>query len=797
MPVHRFPQQEENWKINYGPEGLGDIVRAFQVSFTQEPGKITTTRRLQPHHTNSASIAAGDVPSSYVFTNADTVLRYWSYWTTLFKTNNSSPTSLFQADALGDSPTSPDGDLAVFGRTADGQYDILYATAHRLGHGNIAVLNQDFGPTWIRDYWSGPGGDEPIATSSSAGASGEIRITLTSGSTIQNGDTVVIRNHSEPSANGTWVVHNAGGSPTVFDLVGSIFVASGTGGQANEIYDVSDDQTYLGQPQLDDDFPIILKRFSSAQQDLLFVANGSRVHTIGPLHTAEYQEAPFIIGTSTNTTPITVATAVANGFSTGDTVIIAGHQGNTAANGRWQITVTAPAAFQLNGSSGNGAPVALTGTATRVHTNRTSDVVYNRLVFFADYECNWIQCSKDRVYLGFKNRNDVNQPSYVVEYDPLTETDNPVINYNGATTGFIYENICYIVDVKGWISKFNANGFSKVAAFPFAYIDGLRITAPHRNGIALLDDKPHILVPGRRQTFSQILPAGVWCWEPDTERLYHKNAPSFSGNQQVSYGTSTIGGTADGRYGALFPLPSTSTKSQDFFAGLAINTSTTSATGILGTFSTVVSTDSDSFDNRGWIVTSKIYSRDINAIFRNTVTQYYTNQYPLGLQSGAILVKYRTSDPVQDVSTFATGAWTSTTSFTVPAASVPNIAVGNEVFITSGRGAGLSAHITSITGGATLTITIDEIMLGASGSMEFVYENWTKLTDEVYTDGRINDNTVNNHQFDIPENEESFIQFKLEIRAHGTSPYRGLSLEEFAVGYQENLRAEGYQRDQG
>jgi hypothetical protein len=58
---------------------------------------------------------------------------------------------------------------------------------------------------------------------------------------------------------------------------------------------------------------------------------------------------------STNTTPIVIGSN-SHGCTTGDTVIIYGHPGNTNANGVWEVTVIDADRFSLNGSSGNGNP---------------------------------------------------------------------------------------------------------------------------------------------------------------------------------------------------------------------------------------------------------------------------------------------------------------------------------------------------------------------------------------------------------------------------------------------------------
>lgn len=70
---------------------------------------------------------------------------------------------------------------------------------------------------------------------------------------------------------------------------------------------------------------------------------------------------------ATNATPISV-TLASHGWSTGDTVVITGATGNTAANGTWEITVTGTNTFTLDGSSGNGTFVGTSSVRLRNNT---------------------------------------------------------------------------------------------------------------------------------------------------------------------------------------------------------------------------------------------------------------------------------------------------------------------------------------------------------------------------------------------------------------------------------------------
>lgn len=58
---------------------------------------------------------------------------------------------------------------------------------------------------------------------------------------------------------------------------------------------------------------------------------------------------------ATNAAPIVIATSAVHGLTTGDQVFNASVGGNTAANGKFTVTVLTTTTFSLNGSTGNGA----------------------------------------------------------------------------------------------------------------------------------------------------------------------------------------------------------------------------------------------------------------------------------------------------------------------------------------------------------------------------------------------------------------------------------------------------------
>jgi hypothetical protein len=70
------------------------------------------------------------------------------------------------------------------------------------------------------------------------------------------------------------------------------------------------------------------------------------------------------IGFASFAAPISIGTQSPHNLATGQAVVIAGVEGNTAANGTWPVVVVDSTHFTLTGSSGNGAYVPGTGTAS-------------------------------------------------------------------------------------------------------------------------------------------------------------------------------------------------------------------------------------------------------------------------------------------------------------------------------------------------------------------------------------------------------------------------------------------------
>jgi hypothetical protein len=99
-----------------------------------------------------------------------------------------------------------------------------------------------------------------------------------------------------------------------------------------------------------------------------------RTHTVQLLSYLQQQRGGFLLASidleafsrtagmnvleASNTAPVQITTLAPHGFTSGNSVYINGVKGNSGANGLWQVTVTSPTEFVLNGSQGNGVYVS-------------------------------------------------------------------------------------------------------------------------------------------------------------------------------------------------------------------------------------------------------------------------------------------------------------------------------------------------------------------------------------------------------------------------------------------------------
>jgi hypothetical protein len=182
-------------------------------------------------------------------------------------------------------------------------------------------------------------------------------------------------------------------------------------------------------------------------------------------------------------------------------------------------------------------------------------------------------------------------------------------------------------------------------------------------------------------------------------------------------------------------------------------------------------------DTRCQLLYSKIPTNELSNQWNRLAIQY--SDVDLGTLSGSIIAKYRIQDqPYSNPSTPVVATWTNSNEFTIASTDIPvGVQNGDEVFILSGLGAGATAHILSMTGTPTTTVTLDEdILTSAGGTFNPIFSNFTKLPTGTYEQG-----ANKTYKIDLPETLVcEWVEIKLEIRG-------SLEVESIQVAYEQGL----------
>ena len=375
----------------------------------------------------------------------------------------------------------------------------------------------------------------------------------------------------------------------------------------------------------------------------------------------------------------------------------------------------------------------------------------------------WIRATSTRVWIGTLNLT--GGKGRVYSWDGSTggggtygPNETYILENGGSLSCVIKDDFPIIFDVKGRLLEFNGATFKEFARLPFRQEDTPKtfdalgtIRMCHYNGMDLVDGKINILVNTQlydtNSTNRENVPSGVWEYTEETG-LYHKASVGHtkSGGTIVEYGQqklSLVGalaevdmpsggitqGSINGKYmvGARYYITASAVLDGIFYDDTA-----------------------DTLQKAGSFITSKIFSPNVQDSWKELKLRFrrFLNS------TDKIVVKYRTEE---DEPTEAAITYVDTTSFTVLASAfTTNPAVGDEVEILRGVGAGRTAHITVVTGTTTLTITVDETITGATTQTATArFQTWKKIATY---------NAQNDEWWNFPVSGASaWVQFKVWI----------------------------------
>lgn len=400
----------------------------------------------------------------------------------------------------------------------------------------------------------------------------------------------------------------------------------------------------------------------------------------------------------------------------------------------------------------------------------SSNVSLNRLLFKKSLKVVFIISSNNEYWIGLSHTK--GGKAEVAYWDGSSINFNQSYKINDTTlVGGVIDNdgVPNVVDGKGRLLKFNGRGFAKVAQLPifsnkyYRWASGASFPM-HKNGICLIDGRINMLIAAGINTDSkggiENFWAGIWEYDEDIG-LYHKHGITNTHTAGVlDFGSPIIRRPGalvetEKRYGTLLGGVELATDNDTTLIGVVFNLDTT-----------------DTTLKQGFFITKKMLTRAIEEHWQEVCVQFSK----LLNTTDKIYAKYRTDFKNYGVATYKVITWAnSLTQFTSASSQIwSDVSVGDEVFVLTGKGAGICAKITAISlVASTYTITLDYTFTGVSTSDLALVQvrNWTTLPYNTSQD-YINDQTIRYQ--DLPVGDKSTeIQYKIVVFAKGNSPEIG------------------------
>lgn len=317
----------------------------------------------------------------------------------------------------------------------------------------------------------------------------------------------------------------------------------------------------------------------------------------------------------------------------------------------------------------------------------------------------------------------------------------------------------FVMDSNGILSEWSGSGFGEVGRLPipesyrlpynvgdidnerFMHMNGMYFT---KNGTlrCLVNNRTNV----SGQMASENFPSGIWEWSKENGFVHIR---SFTYTPRATDTITDFGQNMVSRVGALASMnvPSTNNVDGTMMVGATVFTDASSTTSAI-----FFDNSLDTVQKYGYLVTTKIFSSEVEDTWQNL----YTRHKKLLDSADSIVTKYRVSDVAP---TEITITWTSATTFTTT--TDVSALVGYEVEVIQGKGSGKTAHIVTVTGSGTFTVTVDDSFTGAtSGTAKARLQNWKKI-------GSQTDQTLKYFKSSIMESD-TWVQLKICMQFDGT-----------------------------
>lgn len=357
----------------------------------------------------------------------------------------------------------------------------------------------------------------------------------------------------------------------------------------------------------------------------------------------------------------------------------------------------------------------------------------------SQFDAMFILTTQDTSYIGTRSQNGGEAEVFSWDRANTNYTARYPVGDSECLAGFVAGGIPYVITKRGYILRFNGNGFGQPAFAQFPTVELQKdISNINPNGISVDGNVVKINVDfGVIADFR--LRSGIWTLELDSHNLYHSGG--IKNNASKDWSQSEVAAA-----GAIYLTRPT--QGRYLVGGQAYTAYSSASVHGIYTF------DEESSDNRGYIVTTKQKASDIRK-FNKSITARFGNFLS---SSDRIRAAYRTIDSTT-LPAFETITWVTATTFTGTNA---NAAVGDFVEILAGDNAGALARITGKTGGPTYTFTIDVTLNASTAAARAMYIKFTDL-------GTISSQGIQERMF-RPLARSNWIQYLFELRGGVRSP---------------------------
>ncbi len=311
----------------------------------------------------------------------------------------------------------------------------------------------------------------------------------------------------------------------------------------------------------------------------------------------------------------------------------------------------------------------------------------------------------------------------VYEWDGRSSaiTRKYALETEGVVAMCVKNDIPYIMDARGKLLEYRGNSFEEIGRLPYKNILPYNNTSatnnrfihpngliPTENGFAVFINN---LLGDNGGSIQENLPSGLWEWTPENG-FVHKSSLTYTSSSTISdYGQNRI--SAAGAMFEFYRHNTSSSRNGRFLVGATYYTNASDT--VSGIF---YDDTNNTLKKSGYFVTNWTSSNYLEDCWQKIALKYRQ----LLTSTDKISIKYRKreADPI-----YISITWTLTNQFTTT--TDVSSYVGYEVEVIQGTGSGKTAHISSVSGSGTYTVTLDDDFDGVSGTAKARLQNWTKV----------------------------------------------------------------------